>query len=490
MRILIFLTKEDSVNIRITPYTGIKQKNKSRLLDINRSDVKLDMKFENKFLLMMSPIIFILIIIVIGSMIYYQASKLPQQLRAEIHSEYLESKKKDLIGYINLAENAIKHLRDPELQFSTESAKKEAKRILTNLKYSAEDGYFFVYDFSGRNIVHPIKKDWVGRDKWNYQDDNGKYVIRDLINTARCGDGFDEYIFHKPSLIGATEGKLKLAYVVELPEWEWIIGTGLYLEDVDIFLNGIDSTVLENTYMAMLWIAGIAFIGILILVLSQHNIGKKLERAKIGMDLHDEVKQDLVYMIREMNNILEDPDQSKPENIRNFLIKIKEPAQHALEWIRTFIDGKDPNTFTLIVGLTKLRKNFEAKENMLVNLVLDDQIEAIAANLSKEKILTLLKVANEALNNIGKHTKCTQIDIYLTIAACNIVLSIRDNGSGFDVDQVKSTYMGLGLRSMEDRTRRVGGVLTIASSHQGTEIIAIIPRNHNIWTYLQCRLKR
>lgn len=447
------------------------------------------MKLRNRDLWIIGPAVLILTVCAIGGVIYLQASKLPEQLRTEIRFDYLESKKNELKGYIKLAKNAIKHLREPGLVISVDEAKNEAKRILSNLRYSEEDGYFFVYDFSGKNIVHPVKKDWVDQDKWNYQDNKGKYVIRDLITAARERDGFDEYIFHKPSVVDDVDGRSKLAFVIELPDWEWVLGTGIYLEDVDNFLDGTDTEVLHYIHISMIWIAGIALIGIAGLSFSQRNIGKTLERIRIGADLHDQVKQDLVYVIRELNNKLEQPGKLELSNPKEFLETIRDPAQHALDWTRIIIDGKDPNNLGLIDGLKEIKRNFEMKERVLVNWVTEQRTEACAENLSNQKRIALLKIANEALNNISKHAAATRVDLQLQADACNIVLSIHDNGIGFDGGHVKSIKIGLGLTGMEDRISAIGGRLTIDSSDQGTLIKAIVPKNHNLWSYILCRLK-
>lgn len=451
------------------------------------------MKSGNRNLLVTGPLVLVLTVCAIGWVIYQQASKLPQQLRAEIRADYLKSKKNDLKGHIRLAENAIKHLREPDLEISIEEAKKEAKKILSNLKYSEEDGYFFVYDFSGKSIVHPIKKDWVNQNKWDYKDKEGKYVIRDLITTARKaargeGDGFDEYIFHKPSVADDIADRSKLAFVIELTDWEWVLGTGIYLEDVDNFLDGTDTEVLNYIHISMIWIAGIAFIGMMGLSLSQRNIGKTLERLRIGADLHDQVKQDLAYIIRELNNQLHQPGEVILSNSREFLEKIRDPAQHALDWIRIIIAGKDPNNLILIDGLGELKRNFEMREQVPVTFSKTHKAEAYSKNLSKEKKAAILKVVNEALSNI-RHAAATRVDLQLQTDECNIALTIQDNGVGFDVNHVKSVRMGLGLGSMEARIRRIGGELTIESSDCGTTVKVTLPQNHNLWSYMLCLLK-
>ncbi|UJP04868.1 MAG: cache domain-containing protein [Nitrosomonas sp.] len=445
------------------------------------------MKSRNMQLLILGPVVLALTVSTIWWIIYSQASKLPQQLRAAIRSDYLENKKNDLKGYISLAEHAIKHLREPGIP--SEDAKREARKILTNLRYREEDGYFFVYDFSGKNIVHPIKKDWVNQDKWTYQDRDGKYVIQDLIKAAREGDGFEEYIFRKPSVFNDTTGRLKYAYVVELPDWEWVLGTGIYLEDVDNFLDGTESQVSNYIHASMLWIAGIAFIGIICLGLTQRNIGKKIERLRISADLHDQVKQDLVYVIRELNNTLQRPSETSLAFPRKFLEKIRDSAQHALDWLRIIIDGKDPSNPILIDGLENAKRKFELKEQVQINFSVSRENESRVEDLSKKQVNEILMVVNEALHNISKHAAATHVALQLQITMCNVSVLIRDNGIGFDVDHTKTVSRGLGLFSMENRIQRSGGKLAIQSSDQGTTIEMVFPKYTNIWSRILCVLR-
>ncbi|MDO8995181.1 MAG: cache domain-containing protein, partial [Sediminibacterium sp.] len=167
------------------------------------------MKLRDKDLLAIGPLIMILTILAVGFVVFYQAHTLPQQMRDKIKEDYLEAKKDDLRGHIKMAKKAIMHLYGLGSVLTNDEAKEEAKKILTNLRYREEDGYFFGYTLDGTTVFHPIKKDWVGENKWDYQDKNGKFVIRDLIMAAREGNGFDEYIFKKPSII-EDEGRPKL----------------------------------------------------------------------------------------------------------------------------------------------------------------------------------------------------------------------------------------------------------------------------------------
>ena len=434
------------------------------------------MKLRDKDLLAIGPLIMILTILAVGLVVFYQAHTLPQQMRDKIKEDYLEAKKVDLRGYIKMAKRAIMHLYGPGSVLTNDEAKEEAKKILTNLRYSEEDGYFFGYSLEGTTVFHPVKKDWVGKNKWDYQDENGKFVIRDLIKAAREGNGFVEYIFKKPSVI-EDEGRPKLAYVVMLPELNFVLGTGVYRDDIDSFLNGVDVAVSGYIRTSMIWIALITCLGLLVLSFVQRRIGRIIEQKEIGDDLHDKALQEMIFIIKEI-------EIKNPSTNLELLAKIESSAQKALGWTRDIIDGKDPSNLSLIEGLNKVIE----EKGLFVHFSTPEENEFRLNNLSKIKKTALTKTAREALNNILKHAQiASQVDMKLEVNACNIILSIQDDGAGFNPDKIKRRS---GLNIMKQRIKAVGGKFHITSSPVGTIITAIVPLNHNIWNYLLCLINR
>lgn len=89
--------------------------------------------------------------------------------------------------------------------------------------------------------------------------------------------------------------------------------------------------------------------------------------------------------------------------------------------------------------------------------------------------LTLLRVAEEALTNILKHSQATSVKCALFFSNGQLVLDIEDNGIGFDVEAVKNAGMSVGLRSMQTRLERLGGHLTVQSEAGRTCLKACLP---------------
>ncbi|MBF0324623.1 MAG: cache domain-containing protein [Alphaproteobacteria bacterium] len=114
-------------------------------------------------------------------------------------------------------------------EYDQATAQKLAKDAIRALRY-AGDEYFFVYDYDGINLVHGSKPDREGKNFIDSKDTNGYVYIPDMIKLAKAGGGHLFYWFPKA---GSTEPSRKVSSVVGFAPWNWLVGTGLYLDDVD-----------------------------------------------------------------------------------------------------------------------------------------------------------------------------------------------------------------------------------------------------------------
>ncbi len=116
----------------------------------------------------------------------------------------------------------------------------EGKRLaideIKSMRYGHGE-YFWINDMHPRMIMHPIDSALDGKDLSNIRDANGKALFVAMVNAVKKnGAGFVSYDWPKP---GSTKPVPKISYVKELPQWGWIIGSGLYLDNVDAQLDTI-----------------------------------------------------------------------------------------------------------------------------------------------------------------------------------------------------------------------------------------------------------
>jgi methyl-accepting chemotaxis protein len=110
-----------------------------------------------------------------------------------------------------------------------ELARKTAAARISKLRYGNDD-YFWINDFGPRMIMHPAKPELNGQDLSNSKDPNGKKLFVEFVDVVKKqGSGFVDYEWPKP---GKDVPQPKLSYVVGFEPWGWVIGTGVYIDDL------------------------------------------------------------------------------------------------------------------------------------------------------------------------------------------------------------------------------------------------------------------
>jgi len=108
-------------------------------------------------------------------------------------------------------------------------ARRQAIDAVTGLRYG-DNEYFWITDLDLRMLVHPIMPELNGRDVTGFTDPSGKYVFVEFANTTlSSGAGFVSYLWPKP---GSDISVPKISYVKAFQPWGWIVGSGLYVDDV------------------------------------------------------------------------------------------------------------------------------------------------------------------------------------------------------------------------------------------------------------------
>jgi len=108
-------------------------------------------------------------------------------------------------------------------------AQKRALARVAALRYGNDD-YFWVNDMQPRMVMHPIKTEMNGKDISAFKDPNGKALFSDMVDVVKKdGSGFVPYEWPKP---GFDKPQPKLSYVTGFAPWGWVIGTGVYIDDL------------------------------------------------------------------------------------------------------------------------------------------------------------------------------------------------------------------------------------------------------------------
>jgi methyl-accepting chemotaxis protein len=182
-----------------------------------------------------------------------------------------------------------------------ELALAEAQRLALEAVGSAryEDGnYFFVYDFNGVSLA-TASKEQIGKNRLDAQDAKGTPLVRNHLAAAKAGGGFVNYYFPKA---GTTEPLLKVSYIAPVTEWQWFVGTGLYVEDVDVAFRA------ATFRLAQILIPALAVFGILIFFMNRSVSGllgaltasmKRLAKGDFNAEVVGEGRRDEIGLMAE-----------------------------------------------------------------------------------------------------------------------------------------------------------------------------------------------
>jgi methyl-accepting chemotaxis protein len=135
----------------------------------------------------------------------------------------------------NLVEYAHSQLAfyDEQVKAGTmtlEQAQNLAKESLRKARYDEKE-YFWLNDYHPKSVMHPIKPELQGKDMTDNKDPTGKQLYVEFVKVVKAnGAGFVDYQWSKP---GLTEPVPKLSYVKGYEPWGWIVGTGIYIDDVN-----------------------------------------------------------------------------------------------------------------------------------------------------------------------------------------------------------------------------------------------------------------
>ena len=197
------------------------------------------------------------------------------------------------------------------------------------------------------------------------------------------------------------------------------------------------------------------------------------ERARIARELHDDLGQRMALLQINVERFKHDTAElsSKARRELNNIAEMTSECSSELHDISHQLHPSRLDTLGLVATLGSFCKEFSSQHNVRVQFVHQDVHEQVPKDIS----LCLFRVVQEALRNVVKHSGATEVAIELTRHGDQIELCISDAGAGFDPAFAKGDA-GLGLISMRERLRLVGGHLSIESevSH-GTRIRARIP---------------
>lgn len=210
---------------------------------------------------------------------------------------------------VNVGLGILHHYHDMELRgiLNREDAQKQAKDAIKAMKFGDQSrDYFWINDFHPHMIMHPYRSDLEGKDISDIRDPDGLALFVEFVNVCRQkGRGYVHYLWQYYNDKERIERKL--SYVEEFKPWQWIIGTGIYINDVKATANLVRNIMIMIT-------AGIGIVSIILAsifsryitdpILQIVNIMKKVADGDLTQETHIASRDELGDLGKSINHTI------------------------------------------------------------------------------------------------------------------------------------------------------------------------------------------
>ncbi len=156
---------------------------------------------------------------------------------------YYKNKEDNVKQTVEVAYNILNEFQHKCVngEMSKSEAQQAALNLIKSLRYNTND-YFWINDLEPRMILHPIKPELNGKSLKENKDPNGKYLFNEMVKVVKKnGEGFVSYQWPKPGFSSPVD---KISFVKLFKDWGWIIGSGIYVNDVETEIASIRNNIL------------------------------------------------------------------------------------------------------------------------------------------------------------------------------------------------------------------------------------------------------
>jgi len=323
-------------------------------------------------------------------------------------------------------------------QLSEAAAQQAARENLRQMRYD-KTNYYFIFDTDGLYILYPSKPEFEGQNKRDLQDPNGKFLVQELVKAGQRGGGFVDYWFPRP---GAASNEPKLSYAALFTPWNWVIGTGVYIDDVS-----------RAYWAAALLFGSIAGVLLIGLIFAGWLLGNSI-LAQLGGEL---MPAQLMMQEVAQGNLA--------------VVFSKTPPESLLQSLRTMIDSLR----SLIVSINGEADSLvdDAEEIKLafheVSSAANQQAQATTAMAAAIDQLTI------SSSQISENARETERNSGDALALASLGRERADQASRA-IQKIATTMTdaSMQIRALEDRTKQISSIANVIKGIAGqTNLLAL-----------------
>ncbi|MBW2115988.1 MAG: cache domain-containing protein [Deltaproteobacteria bacterium] len=227
-----------------------------------------------KILLLNILLVVFVVIIILGTLWIYDEYATFHKEAGRMRLEYIESQKtmikEEVSQIVDYVEYIRPHHKDIEKQIQS-----EVLGWINEFRYG-ENGYIFVNTFKGITLAH-YKKENIGKNRIDLTDSNGVRINEELINVSKNPDGgYVDYVGTiKPD---TNEPASKIGYAQSIDDWQWSIGTGVYVDDIEVIIAEKRAILQKGVRTQVLQIAVVLSAMIVLAILFAIFFSRKVKR--------------------------------------------------------------------------------------------------------------------------------------------------------------------------------------------------------------------
>lgn len=439
------------------------------------------------FMTVSVPAIMGLLVMLVASFLFYKATDNNiDQLDSMLRRDFDMQAKQEVHTVHSLVSAIYKQQEDGKLTLA--QAQKQAADLVRSLKYG-DNGYFWIDTREGLNIVYLGKQEVEGKNRFEQKDSNGKMFVRDVIEIAQQPDGgYTDYSFPRP---GETEASLKRSYSLAFTPYNWVIGTGNYIDDIE---RTVDAEKSKNNAQLVRTIMSLAIITMLAIALAAiiaMSFGKRLAKPIIAMaSTIEEISE---------GNLLVSVEAQQKDEVGNMGRSMQKMIVNLTQLVERIKDGaQNINNASKEVSLSADSIAQGANEQASSTEEISSSMEQMAASISQNSLNAkeAESIAVSASSNVDKVTRTfgetlkslsiitTKISIIHEIAEKTDLLAVNasieaakagEHGKGFAVVASEVRNLAVRCRDAADEIDTISAQTMDASNESGKMLAGLIP---------------